>query len=380
MAWSDIQGQEQPIQLLRRAAQRGRLGHTLLFAGPPGIGKKQVGLELAKSLLCERSSDDALAACDQCPGCKQVAARTHPDLVIVERLKGKAELLISQFIGDDEQRGKAGLCHELALKPMAGGRKVAIIDDADRLNDESANALLKTLEEPPPHSVLILIASQAEKLLPTIRSRCQTIRFPPLSMETVARLLVELGWVEKETEALEIAAFSDGSLQTAATLLDPQLRGQRQTIMTALAQVPFQPIAVGNQVWSVIEDSASEVAEQREQAQWVIRFTTELLRDRLWHAVEQSTPGSDPGARKSGSSGTGLRREASPAAKQAIDAIWRQLNSRPIDPIETIGQLLERANLTERQLAGNANVALSLESFWSDLGHLFRGSPVPASV
>jgi len=105
--------------------------------------------------------------------------KTHPDFYIVEKPADKSSIPLALFVGDDDHRMREGLCHDIGLKPFMGGRKVAIIDDADHLNEEGANCLLKTLEEPPPCSVLILIGTSADKQLPTIRSRCQTIRLVP---------------------------------------------------------------------------------------------------------------------------------------------------------------------------------------------------------
>ena len=117
-----------------------------------------------------------------------MSAGTHPDLEIVSKPADKRDIPLAAFIGEDDRRMKEGLCHRIGLKPFMGGRKVAIIDDADFLNPEGANALLKTLEEPPPRSVLILIGTTADKQLPTIRSRSQIIRFRPLPEDSVARL------------------------------------------------------------------------------------------------------------------------------------------------------------------------------------------------
>ena len=128
--------------------------------------------------------------CEYCPSCLQVAARTHPDLEIVSKPEDKSFLPLELFIGDKEHRMKEGLCHRIAMKPFQGGRKIAIIDDADFLNAEGANCLLKTLEEPPPQSVLILIGTSPAKQLPTIRSRCQLIRFRPLRTDQVEELLL----------------------------------------------------------------------------------------------------------------------------------------------------------------------------------------------
>ena len=116
-----------------------------------------------------------------------------------------------------------------------GGRKIAIIDDADFLNAEGANCLLKTLEEPPPRSTLILIGTSPAKQLPTIRSRCQLIRFRPLATDVVAELLTSTGLVRDPAEARRLARYSEGSVQRAMELADPELWSFRGTLLERLS-------------------------------------------------------------------------------------------------------------------------------------------------
>ncbi|HND51659.1 MAG TPA: AAA family ATPase, partial [Pirellulaceae bacterium] len=164
-------GHDDVFERFQRAVARGRLASTFLFVGPPGIGKKATAIRIAQALLCESNGPDTLNSCGHCEGCTLVASSSHPDLEIIQKPEDKTIIPVSLFIGDDEHRMREGLCHSISLKPFRGGRKVAIIDDADYLNVEGANCLLKTLEEPPPKSVLILIGTSEQKQLPTIRSR-----------------------------------------------------------------------------------------------------------------------------------------------------------------------------------------------------------------
>ncbi len=194
MIWEKIIGQSEAIDVLHRSAASGRLAHALLFVGPPGVGKGLAARTLATALLCERVPESELDACGECPSCRMMQAGTHPDFLSVACPEGKSELPIELLVGSRENRGGEGLCHDLSLRPMAGRRRVALIDDADRMSNESANALLKTLEEPPPYAVIVLIAADSSKILPTIRSRCQTVRFGPLDPSQVARLVTELEW------------------------------------------------------------------------------------------------------------------------------------------------------------------------------------------
>src|SRR5262245_12937701 len=155
MFWNGLLGNAATVDRLRESVRRGRLAHTYAFVGPAGVGKKRCALMLAQCLLCQRHEEPDFDACGECPGCRQVMAHMHPDLLIVERPKESSVLPIKLFIGEGDTRGKEGLCHDLALRPMAGRRRIGIIDEAELLTIESGNALLKTLEEPPDYAVLI---------------------------------------------------------------------------------------------------------------------------------------------------------------------------------------------------------------------------------
>ena len=127
MSWNTLLGHAREIDKLRLSAAAGRLAHAYAFVGSSGIGKKRFACELAKCLLCDNSTDADLISCGQCASCQQVEARTHPDLLSVSLPEGKSELPIKLFIGEDDSRGKEGLCHDLSLKPMSARRRVAII-------------------------------------------------------------------------------------------------------------------------------------------------------------------------------------------------------------------------------------------------------------
>ncbi len=170
-----------------------------MFVGPDGIGKRSVSrLALAKSLLCQTRDEAELNPCGRCPSCVQVDAGSHPDVHVICRPEDKSSIPIALLIGEDETRMREGLCHDISLKPFMGRRRIAIIDDADYLSTPAvANCLLKTLEEPPPQSVIILIGTSAAKQLPTIRSRSQVVRFKPLAKDVVARILLEKQLVDR---------------------------------------------------------------------------------------------------------------------------------------------------------------------------------------
>src|SRR5690606_19005868 len=235
--------------------------------------------------------------------------------------------------GEREKRGQEGLCYELAMKPMTAGRRIAIIDDAQTMNVEAANALLKTLEEPPPGSILFLLTPSVDAILPTIRSRCQPVMFPPLSDADVAELLVELDWVADPAVAAETAALCEGSLATAQQLLRPELRQLRQTLLKALARTPMQPLQVTADVQAALEELGGDTAAQRRYAGWVTRFCVEYLRSRL-RDVEQTTA----------------------------------------DDVDRLSAQIERCLDAERHLAQSMPVPLCLEGLFDDLARIGRGA------
>ncbi len=225
-----ILGHDPILERFRRNLQQGRLASTFLFLGPSGVGKRTTALHLAQCLLCETTAADQLVACQTCPSCQQVAVLSHPDLVVISKPEDKNFIPVELFIGDREHRMRKGLCHDIALKPFCGGRKIAIIDDADYLNQEGANCLLKTLEEPPERSVIVLIGTSEQRQLPTIRSRCQIVRFGPLSEQVIARLLQEHSEMAPDQIA-SAARRAGGSLSGALELADAELDDARRDLI-----------------------------------------------------------------------------------------------------------------------------------------------------
>ena len=139
MTWQEVEGHDQLVDQFRQALRRGRLASTFLFIGPAGIGKRTFALKLAQALLCETSREEDLDPCGHCPACQQVAARTHPDLELVSKPEERAFIPVELFIGDREHRMREGLCHDIALKPFRGGRKIAVIDAARDIESVQAD-------------------------------------------------------------------------------------------------------------------------------------------------------------------------------------------------------------------------------------------------
>ncbi len=203
MPFSDIIGQERAVSILKGELLRKRIPHAYLFTGTEGIGKKRTAISLAMAIQCGRVEADS---CGCCPDCRKVTAGSHPDVRIytpTARTKGATEKIYV-----DQIRALQG---EISLSPMQGPGKVFIIDEADRMVEQAANALLKTLEEPPDDSLLILVSANPARLPSTILSRCRPVRFQSLSEHAVGQILMRERGIPEET-ADALARFSQGRL------------------------------------------------------------------------------------------------------------------------------------------------------------------------
>jgi DNA polymerase-3 subunit delta' len=200
-----ILGQAQAVGVLRRALTSDRLAHAYLFEGPAGVGKATTARALMQALACERAPGEG---CGTCEPCRKIDEGLHPDLVRVGLLEDKKDILIAQI--RDVVRG-------CAYRPNEAPRRLVVLDPADRMNVSAANALLKTLEEPPEATHFVLVAEAPTRMPITIRSRCQRVRFAPLGAELVADQLARQHGVGAE-QARFLAGLSDGSLGRAIEL------------------------------------------------------------------------------------------------------------------------------------------------------------------
>lgn len=289
MSWDDLVGHRQVLAQFQNSVRRQRLGSSYLFVGPEGIGKLWFAKKLAQALLCQRNTPDQLEICGGCDACRQTASDNHPDVSLIARRSDRSVLTIDQFIGASDDRFATGLCHDMMLKPAPGGRKIGIIDDADLFNQESANALLKLLEEPPPRSLLILIGTSRQAQMRTILSRCQVIPFAPLTLSEVELILNRLPAFElpEGVTAADLAAASGGSVAQARWLAEGNRFAFRREWIQRLA---------GRDVWREkgldwiskwVTESAKEKQIQRELLQWLAGVAVEFFRELLAHRHQQ---------------------------------------------------------------------------------------------
>ncbi|MFA5259971.1 MAG: DNA polymerase III subunit [Candidatus Omnitrophota bacterium] len=186
---------------------RDRLAHAYLFIGPQCSGKVQTALGVAKLLNCERPPQDDAGFCDECPSCRKIDSGNHPDVTVIETDN-------SRVITIDQIRGVITRCQ---LRPFEGKKKVYVIKEADRLNPEGSNAVLKTLEEPVKDSVFILTTAVPERILSTIKSRCHSIHFFPLGQDALTQELKDFDRRDEES-AHFYAFYSEGCAGKARSL------------------------------------------------------------------------------------------------------------------------------------------------------------------
>ncbi|MBM4277576.1 MAG: DNA polymerase III subunit delta' [Deltaproteobacteria bacterium] len=322
MSFKDVMGHERPINLLQRAIAQEKVVHSYLFLGNEGIGKSLVALQFAKALNCLEGENNP-DGCDRCPSCKKIDHHLHPDVSLIEPE--------GQTLKVDQVRE---MQRALAYRPYEGRRRVFILAAADRMAPNMSNTLLKTLEEPPLHTLIILLANSPKWILPTILSRCRSIRFNPLPPHLVSDwLMKEKGLEEKEAHLL--ASLSEGS------------PGKALEIKEEIAAIPRKELLkgwMGSKLLSIEEkegwvESLPSQPSQRENLHLVLEMAKTLLRDLI-------------------------------VLKTSVE-VSRLIHSDLAEEMEQIaGQwdlssLLRRMEIlhqTSRVIKGNANTRLSLEA------------------
>ncbi len=240
---STVLAQPTAVATLRRALATGRVHHAFLFDGPDGVGKELAAFGFAQALVCERRAPGQDSACGECSACSRARIRpeerrpTHPDIAVLERgLYEPAQIgrrtPETQDISIDQVRTL--VLARAAFAPHEGRAKVFVVRRAEELSLSAANALLKTLEEPGRGTYFVLISSQPDALLPTIRSRTLRIRFASLPEDVILRLLVQEGVAEARARAA--ATMAQGSIELARALADPAVSEERDAFVARAAR------------------------------------------------------------------------------------------------------------------------------------------------
>lgn len=261
MSFHDIYGHERQTAILKKTMAQKRVGHAYLFSGINAIGKRTLAGEFAKALSCEKA-DTLQDSCGQCPSCLKIRHASHADLIFV-----KAE---GQFIRIDAVRE---IQERMKFRPLEGRWRTVIIDEADKMNDHAANALLKTLEEPSASNILMLISSRPYSMLATIISRCRHMRFNPLPVTAVARYLIEQKGMDQQKSAM-LAGLSGGSIGRALELDAEDISALRVEIMQLLLNAKKEdPISLLN--------LASNLGQDKKKIKQGLDIISSCFRDAL---------------------------------------------------------------------------------------------------
>jgi len=224
MSFKNILGQEKTLSIFESAIKNNHLAHAYIFAGQEGVGKKSFSKELAKAILCHHSD---VGGCDDCSTCKRIDTDNFPDLFFLFPEKNHRIIKIEQLKYFQEI---------INVKPLESKYKIVVIEAADKMNEEASNCLLKTLEEPPSYAIILLIVTSLESMSETIKSRCQIVRFSPLSSAIVKKILVNQYQID-DNNADRLAFVAQGSMKRAALLLNTSTLEKKHRLADRLMQV-----------------------------------------------------------------------------------------------------------------------------------------------
>lgn len=361
MIFPEVLGQEHARGVLARMLASGRLPHALLFHGPEGVGKGLVARLFASSLVCTQTGEDA-TACGACPACRKASHGNHPDILVVTRLPKKESRDDGDAAdpdaddGEDAAAAKGGdlrpfiivqqiraLSEHASYAPREGRRRVFLVEPADRMHAESQNALLKTLEEPAGHAIIVLVASRPHVLLPTVRSRCFQIGFGSMPPEDLAAGLAARGIAPQEARAR--AALAGGRPGRAISLDLAALAARRDSLLTAL-----EALAASSRAASDLTEHAEQILGEGEADLLEgIDLVMALLRD---------------AARVASGRGAILHADVAPR----IERLGRALGA------ERAAEIVALADRLRADLRLNINKALLAETLLAAVA----GGPIPA--
>ena len=340
MPFSDILGHSTPIGWLQRAIQSNHLGHAYLFIGEEAIGKRQVAIRMAQAINCDTASESVIPdACDRCQSCYQIQAQTHPDFLFIQPdAEGQNPQIKIERVREIE--------HHVVYRPLIGVRKICMIDEVDRMTVGAANALLKTLEEPPSHCLFLLISNRPSALLSTITSRCLVVRFSPSSPEKVKNYLIEKKGLT-EPEARLMSWISGGRVGEALQIDIPEVLARKKQYLSLLSQGSLDSIPP-------LLDTAAAVSKPGESLEALKEFR-HILRDLL--LVSLKCPSQEIIYREDWATLQDIGKRTTPEALLNV-----------LDSLQALEQGLHR----------NLNMQLGFERLFVHLREALAGRVVPA--
>ncbi len=329
MPFNDLIGHERLKVLLKASILHDRVAHAYLFHGELGIGKRMAAVLFAQALNCDTEyGPDGPDACGSCRSCVQIQAQTHPDVFVIkpDEERATSQIRIEQI---------RELEHSIIYRPLIGQWKVCLIDDADRMTLAAANALLKTLEEPPAHSLFLLVSSRPGALPATVRSRCQALRFAaPARTQVVAALILKRALPPERAQWLAMLTEARIGEALKADISDLQARESEFGALTSRKMLASLPDLL----------SATEGLAKADRAREALAWTARSIRDVLLLRV---------GADQSSITHSPATRELRHMGMEA--------------PVEGLLTLLERIEAFQRSANRNLNVHLALESILLEL-------------
>ena len=309
MSLKEIFCQDKAVSTLQKAFASGRIAHAYIFAGMDGIGKFKTAYEFARLMLCENpvKDNDFFDSCGNCRSCLAFDAGSHPDFSHIYK-----ELLEFTKDGKDKTTPidlsihvvREFLIDKVSIKPVLSERKIYIVSETEKLNINSQNACLKVLEEPAPYCCIISLCSRPDKLLPTIKSRCQTIRFGPVSEEKITERLLQEGLAEEIAKFF--ARLSLGSIGTAINWARLESQGAqifetKKELIKILSNLQYdqaltaaeQFLTMGKQItetWSKLDEQISKKDINRRAQKTIIQIVISALSDTIRLSVTPGEP------------------------------------------------------------------------------------------
>ena len=366
--WDDIVGQDRVASFLRNAVENDCVSHAYLFVGPPGSGKATAARALACAVFC----DDG--GCGSCPACYRVRHGGHPDVHIIAP-EGAAGYLKEQV---------ADVIRDVNLTPAEGPWKVYIVSNADLFNDSSANAFLKTLEEPPDDVIIILMAHSFDAVLPTIASRCQVVRFRRIPATESAAILIAQTGADADDARIALAAAGGVVARARDFLSSPGRREARAYILRTLNDLAvaddLDVLTAGKELLAVVKAPLEDVralhtAELGERADWVGKSGSKALEER--HKREL-TAREREGVTEVLNVAESWLRDCLVISQGVGDLV---VNTDATDAMEQVGSVMTAAaavtalsavNVARRRISYNVSPQLAVEAMLFDIREVLR--------